>query len=144
MVYYKMWDPSVTFILQHPIQHAFYVLLWGPCPLRPYITENFIDNNRTLFRHSCALPRITLGFMKQCTHLDTHACIPSLSLGPHNTYTCRQFIISSLSLMLYYHLLLHNIIYDITLYLCSWAVFHMFHHMSLFLVTCNSLKSWSK
>ena len=44
----------------------------------------------------------------------------------------------------YYHLLLHNIIYDITIDLCSCAVFHMFHHMSLFLVMYNSLKSWSK
>ena len=44
-----------------------------------YITENFIDNNRALFRHSCALPRITLGFMKQCTRLHTHTCLFSLT-----------------------------------------------------------------
>ena len=59
-----------------------------------YITENLIDNNRTLFRHCCALHGITLGFMKQGTHLHTHACIPSPSLGPHNIYTCGQFITS--------------------------------------------------
>ena len=73
----------------------------------------------------------------------THACIASPSLGAHHTHTCRQFITSSLSLMLYYHLLLHIISYDITLDLCSCAVFHMFQHISLVLVMCNSLKSWS-
>ena len=114
-------------------------------PYALYITENFIDNNRSLFRHSCALQRISLGCMKQHTHLRTHACIHSPSLGQHtHTHTCRRFITSSLSLMLYYHLLLHNIIYETPLDFCSFAVFHMFHNMSLFLVMCNSPKLWSK
>ena len=173
-----MRDFCITLILQHPIQNALYVLLWGPCSKNqtfssmftieekcvmqflsikqtyycflnlphcrcvsysPYITENFIDNNRSLMFQGCAMYRFSLGFTKH-----TLICVYPLPRWALATHTYRQFITSSLSHMLYYHLLLHNIIYDITLDLCSCAIFHMFHHMSLFLVMCNSLKSSSK
>ena len=42
-----------------------------------YITENFIDNNRTLFCHGCVLCRIALGFTK---HSPTHRGVSPL---PH-------------------------------------------------------------
>ena len=93
----------------------------------------------------------SLGFMKHThththtpTHMRVYHCVYPLPHWAPATHTYWQFITSSLSLLLYYHLLLHNIIYDIILDLCSCAVFHMFYHMTVSLVMCNSLKSRSK
>ena len=122
-------------------------------PFALYITENFIDNNRPLFRHSCSSRSALTYALKQNTHLRTeteyplmHTRVSPLSLTgrSQHTHTCHRFITSSLSLMLHYHLLFHNTVYDITPDLCSCAVFHLFHHISLFLVMFNSLNLWSK
>ena len=125
----------MQFLLIEQTYYSFMNLPHCSCiPYALYITENFTVFLRQDRTRLC-----------ETVHSPTHTrCVPSPSLGAHNTHTCSRFITSSLSLMLYYHLLLHNIIYDITLDLCSCAVFHMFNHMSLFLVMCNSLKSWSK
>ena len=46
-------------------------------PYALYLTENFIDNNRALFRHSC----VTV------THLRTHVCAASSHQGTYALLT---------------------------------------------------------
>ena len=75
-----------------PIKQTYYSFMNLPdCSCTPYalyITENFSDNNRPLFRHSC----VTV------THLRTHTCIPLrhwvLTTHTHSSRVHHFFIVT--------------------------------------------------